>query len=152
MGACVESHPAPPIQRRSGEFGEPTRGKSKVRERVAMSDQGGPLRKKVTIRNRAGLHARAASLVRETVLKHRCRVTLIKAEDCSESLNGAPRADGTSVIEMLSLGAMEGESLILEAEGEEARQVLEELERLIECKFWEDDFALESEKTFPGPK
>lgn len=120
--------------------------------RTPMSEQGGPLRRKVIIRNRAGLHARAASLVRETVLKYRCRLTLIKAEDSSKSLNGAPRADGTSVIEMLSLGAMEGEALILEAEGEEARQVLDEVERLIECKFWEDDFALESENTFPGPK
>lgn len=121
-----------------------------VGESLRMSEQTGPLRRRVTIRNRAGLHARAASLVRDTVLKHRCRVTLIKAEDPSASLNGAPRADGTSVIEMLSLGAMEGEPLIIEAEGEEAPQVLDALERLVECKFWEDDFAPESQQTFPG--
>lgn len=121
-----------------------------VGELSRMSEQTGPLRRRVTIRNRAGLHARAASLVRDTVLKHRSRVTLIKAEDPSASLNGAPRADATSVIEMLSLGAMQGESLIIEAEGEEAQQVLDALERLVECKFWEDDFAPDSQQTFPG--
>lgn len=117
-------------------------------ELIPMAEQSDPLRRLVTIRNRAGLHARAASLVRETVLKYRCRVTLIKAEDMAHILNGAPRADGTSVIEMLSLGAMEGESLVLEAEGEQAREALDALERLVECKFWEDDFAPDSETSF----
>lgn len=103
-------------------------------------------RRWVTVRNRAGLHTRAASLVRETVLKHRSRVFLIKPENGGDSLDGAPRADATSVIEMLSLCALEGDSLVLEAEGEDADRVLDELQNLVHCKFWEDDFAPESEE------
>lgn len=100
----------------------------------------------VTIRNRAGLHTRAASLVRETVLKHRSRVTLIKPEEGRAGLDGAPRADGTSVIEMLSLCALQGDTIVLEAQGEDAGDVLNDLQHLVQCKFWEDDFAPESEQ------
>lgn len=102
-------------------------------------------RREVTVCNRAGLHTRAASLVREAVLKHRSRVFLVKPENNGAPLETAPRADATSVIEMLSLCALEGDVLILEAEGEDADSVLDELQHLVRCKFWEDDFAPESE-------
>ncbi len=117
------------------------------KEDMSLASGNSPIkRRKVTIRNRAGLHTRAASLVRETVLKHRSRVFLIKPENNGECLDGAPRADATSVIEMLSLCALEGTPLVLEAEGEDADQVLDELVNLVNCKFWEDDFAPESEE------
>lgn len=107
---------------------------------------GSPLkRRQVTVQNRAGLHTRAASLVREAVLKHRSRVCLVKPEDNGAPLDAAPRADATSVIEMLSLCALEGDVLIIEAEGEDADAVLDELQNLVRCKFWEDDFAPQSE-------
>jgi len=57
-------------------------------------------RRQVTVQNRAGLHTRAASLVRENVLKHRSRCFLVKPEDYGAPLDDAPRGEATSVIDM----------------------------------------------------
>ncbi len=84
----------------------------------------------VTILNRQGLHARPATLVREVVLSYPARVELVK---------DGQRVDGTDVLQILALGALPGEQILLEATGEQADQALEALVRLFENKFDEEE-------------
>jgi phosphotransferase system HPr (HPr) family protein len=88
----------------------------------------------VTVTNREGLHARAATLVAKLVEQLPARVELIK---------GNQRVDGTNVLQILSLCALEGEQLLLEATGQEADVALDALVELFEGKFGEDRPARE---------
>lgn len=94
----------------------------------------GKATRSVTVANREGLHARAATLVAELVNQSAARVELIK---------GNQRVDGTNVLQILSLCALEGERLLLEATGEEADAALDALVELFESRFGEDKPAKE---------
>ncbi|RMG02950.1 MAG: HPr family phosphocarrier protein [Planctomycetota bacterium] len=98
-------------------------------------------RKSLQLTNTAGLHARAASLVRKTVLSYNADVTLSK---------DARRAKGDSVIEMLSLCGMNGDTVTFEASGPDADAVLEALEDLVRHKFFEDEFEPAEETEAAG--
>jgi phosphocarrier protein HPr len=78
------------------------------------------------VENPEGIHARAATLIAETVRRFDARVTLIK---------GGERANGTDVLQILSLGAGQGEQLALEAEGPAAEAVLDAVVELMARKF-----------------
>jgi phosphotransferase system HPr (HPr) family protein len=77
----------------------------------------------ITVTTPRGVHARAATLVRETVLRFRAKVEIIKGTD---------RVDASDVLQMLSLGAADGDQLLLEATGEEADAALDALVQLFE--------------------
>lgn len=83
----------------------------------------------VTVANPEGVHARVAMLVAQTVRKFRAKVALIKDRH---------RVEGTDVLQILSLGAAEGEQLRLEAEGPDAEAVLDTLVGLFVGKFAEN--------------
>jgi phosphocarrier protein len=80
----------------------------------------------VTVANHEGLHARAATLIAETVRRHRAEVKVVKGSD---------RVDAIDVLQVLSLGAHQGERLVLEASGEDAEAVLDGLVHLFESLF-----------------
>lgn len=80
------------------------------------------------VTNSEGLHARAATLVAELVRRFHSQVEL--AKDCE-------RVQGTEVLQILSLGAAQGEQLILEARGEDAEDVLDALVELFGSNFAE---------------
>ena len=108
-------------------------------------------RRKIRIINRAGLHARAATLVRRLVLDYQSRLVLRKiSEDGSSSGGGFETADGSSVLDMLSLCALQGDELLAEAEGPDAEELLQALESLASRKFLEEEFASDSEHGSPA--
>ncbi len=83
----------------------------------------------VTVANRAGLHARSALLVANCVRKFQAKVALI---------SGRERVDATDMLQMLSLGAAQGQTLVLEAVGPQAEEALDALVELFAAKFHED--------------
>ncbi|MFH1921105.1 MAG: HPr family phosphocarrier protein [Planctomycetota bacterium] len=83
----------------------------------------------VTVANPDGLHVRAASLVAKLTGRGAAKVELIK---------GNRRVDATNVLQILSLCALEGDQLLLEATGQDADAALEALVELFENQFDED--------------
>ncbi len=76
---------------------------------------------RVIVRTGVGLHARPAALLVQEASKHRCKVTI---EYHSKS------ADAKSILQVLALGAKDGEELVIRAEGEGESEVLAALVRL----------------------
>ena len=76
------------------------------------------------------MHARAATLIAKVVRGHQSKVSLRK---------GAERVEGTEVLQIMSLGAGEGDEVTLEATGSDAEAVLEALAALFEGHFDNED-------------
>ncbi|OHB66915.1 MAG: hypothetical protein A2V70_08750 [Planctomycetes bacterium RBG_13_63_9] len=83
----------------------------------------------VVVNNCEGVHARAATLIAELVRRFDSRVKLANHSD---------RVEGTDVLQILSLGAAQGEELVIEATGHDAEKVLEALARLFADSFAEN--------------
>jgi len=84
--------------------------------------------KSFTIKNEMGLHARVAALIVKVTEKYQSTVTLEK--------NGE-KADGKSILDILTLACPKGSVITVTAEGDDSGSVLEELDALIESKFGE---------------
>jgi len=78
--------------------------------------------KKVTIKNRSGLHARPASVFVQIANKYDCDVIVRK---------GKQKVNGKSIMGIMMLAAEKGSKIVLAAEGADAEQAVEELERLL---------------------
>jgi len=90
----------------------------------------------VTVANPEGLHLRAAMLIAEVARRHQADVKMTKGLDC---------VDAKSVLQVMSLGAYEGEELLLEAEGPGAETVIEELAQLFARHFQHEQQHTEQE-------
>jgi phosphotransferase system HPr (HPr) family protein len=75
------------------------------------------------------LHARAAVMVVTEARKFKARVTITK---------GIEQVDATDVLQMMTLGAAQGEELALEGSGDDAQQAVEAVEQLFLRKFDEE--------------
>ena len=84
----------------------------------------------LTICNRKGLHARASAKFVQTVEKFDADVRVMR---CGETVGG------TSIMGLMMLAAASGTSIIVEATGKEASEVVEALTALINARFGEDD-------------
>ncbi|MGH7887491.1 MAG: HPr family phosphocarrier protein [Candidatus Binatia bacterium] len=82
--------------------------------------------KKLEIRNKLGLHARAAALLVQTVNKFSAQVNVSK---------DGQTADGRSIMGVLTLAATQGSKIHVEANGEDADQVIRALEKLVDARF-----------------
>jgi len=80
------------------------------------------------IKNDLGLHARAAALFVKTSNKYKSNLKVTK---------DGQQVNGKSIMGVLMLAAAKGSKLTLEAEGEDAIQMLDELTRLVESGFGE---------------
>lgn len=80
----------------------------------------------VTVTNPQGLHARPASAFVQTSLRFSSKIEVIKDSE---------RVDGTSILSLLTLGALEGTKLSIEATGSDAEQALEALAELFARNF-----------------
>ncbi len=80
------------------------------------------IRKQMTVKNRQGLHARPAALFVQVANKFDSRIT-VKRDD--EEVNGK------SIMGILMLGAEKDSSIIIEIDGEDAHEAMEELEKII---------------------
>jgi phosphocarrier protein len=82
----------------------------------------------VQIVNKAGLHARPAAEIVKLAAKYASDITVIR-EDLE--------VNGKSIMGVMMLAAECGSTLQLKAEGPDASEALDALERLIESKFGE---------------
>jgi phosphotransferase system HPr (HPr) family protein len=97
---------------------------------MESSNQGKATRT-VTVANRAGLHARAALLVAKCARGYpTTKVELVRDRY---------RVEATDMLQMLSLGAQQGQVLALEATGADAEAALDALATLFAAKFHEED-------------
>ncbi|WP_291050307.1 HPr family phosphocarrier protein [Herbiconiux sp.] len=76
------------------------------------------------IASRVGLHARPASIFIDAVKKQPLRITIAKP--------GGTPMDASSILSIMSLGAANGDTVTLAAEGPEAEESLETLAALLE--------------------
>ena len=79
--------------------------------------------KKVILNNESGLHARPAALFVQTANKF--------TSDIYVELKGA-KVDGKSIMGVMSLGAFHGEEITLIARGEDEKEAISELIKLVE--------------------
>ena len=86
----------------------------------------------VTVQNSAGFHVRDASLVCKTAMKFNSQLRLHK---------GGAVADCKSCLDLLSLMAPQGTELVLTAEGDDEQAATNEIVKLFNVKFYEDEFA-----------
>jgi 16S rRNA (cytidine1402-2'-O)-methyltransferase len=87
-----------------------------------------PQERRLLVANSLGLHARAAAKITEAVNRFDCRVTLHKGEVL---------ADASSVLSILSLDAPKGSQVIARAEGPQALEALNALDKLFAGLFGE---------------
>ena len=81
---------------------------------------------KLIVTNKFGLHARPAAALAKLSSKYRSRITLHKDNKV---------ANGKSILEILTLAAPAGSTIILTAEGEDAPQVMNDLTSLADAGF-----------------
>jgi phosphocarrier protein HPr len=80
-----------------------------------------------TIASRVGLHARPASLFAEAAAAQPVEVTIaMQGEPEDEAM------DASSMLSLMSLGASNGDVVVLRAEGEGADAALDELVKILE--------------------
>jgi phosphocarrier protein HPr len=82
----------------------------------------------VVVTNPQGLHARPADLFVKTATRFTSKIELVK---------GRERVDGKSILNLLTLAAVAGTQLSIEADGPDAEQALEALVKLVEADFAE---------------
>jgi len=85
--------------------------------------------RELKILNKLGLHARPAALFVKAASRFSSDITIVKS--------GA-EVSGKSIMGLMTLEAAMGCTLKIKAEGEDAEAALEELQKLIENKFYED--------------
>jgi phosphotransferase system HPr (HPr) family protein len=93
---------------------------------------GQTLTRTVVVINPQGLHARPADMFVKTALRFQSKIEVVKDSE---------RVDGKSILSMLTLAAMEGTKLSLEATGADAQQALDALAELFVKQFAEGDTA-----------
>ncbi|TFB93641.1 MULTISPECIES: HPr family phosphocarrier protein [Cryobacterium] len=83
--------------------------------------------RKATIASRVGLHARPASIFAAAVGELPIEVTIgLEADPVEDAM------DASSILSLMSLGAANGDVVVLRAEGEGADEALEALVKILE--------------------
>jgi phosphocarrier protein len=82
------------------------------------------------VKNKLGLHARAATKLVQLATRFPCEIVISRAGQA---------ANAKSVMGVLLLCGSKGTSLDIEATGERAEQAVNELGRLIDARFGEDE-------------
>ena len=82
----------------------------------------------LVLENPQGLHARPISRILEIVRRHQASVTIRVGESS---------ANGRKMLELLALAAPVGSVLEVDAEGDDAVALLDELEALVRARFGE---------------
>jgi phosphocarrier protein HPr len=88
--------------------------------------------KTVVMGGKNGLHARPAALFVKAARKFRCEVTVSV---------GTLQTNGKSIVGLMTLGIVGGARLTIAADGDDAEQAVEELERLLLGEIWGPDAA-----------
>ncbi|MFZ2490576.1 MAG: HPr family phosphocarrier protein [Thermoanaerobaculia bacterium] len=80
----------------------------------------------IEIRNKLGLHARAAAKLVHTAARYRADIKIRKGDE---------EVDGKSILGILLLAAGRGSSIRVIADGDDEREALDAVEKLIEARF-----------------
>ena len=80
------------------------------------------LKKEIVIKNAQGLHARPAAMFVQIASKYNSQVTVQK---------GPEKVNGKSIMGILTLGAQQNSKVFLEIDGDDAENVMTELENLL---------------------
>jgi phosphotransferase system HPr (HPr) family protein len=80
------------------------------------------IEKEIVIKSAQGLHARPAALFVQIASKYDAIINISKDGE---------RVNGKSIMGILTLGAQQGSTILLEADGEDAERVIAELEGLL---------------------
>ena len=111
------------------------RSPESVRDTAGGLQQEETISREVVVVNAAGLHARPADLLAREARKWQSRIAFV---------NDAQRADGKSILELLTLAAEAGTRLVVEATGPDAREALDAIGSLFESRFNEYENDQES--------
>ena len=106
------------------------RSSESVRDAAGDLQQEETISREVVVVNAAGLHARPADLLAREARKWQSRIALV---------NDSQRADGKSILELLTLAAESGTRLVVEATGPDAREALDAIGSLFESRFNEHE-------------
>ena len=80
------------------------------------------IRKKIAVKNKLGLHARPAALFVQLANKFDSQIIVEKDNQ---------KVNGKSIMGILTLGVEQGSPIIIEAEGQDSKTAILELERLV---------------------
>ncbi len=80
----------------------------------------------IEIKNKLGLHARAAAKLVHTAARYKSDIKVKKGEE---------EVDGKSILGILLLAAGKGAVITVRADGEDEREALDAVEKLIDTKF-----------------
>ena len=83
-------------------------------------------RHEIRIVNRLGLHARAAAQLVRMANEYNSDISLIKSNQ---------QANAKTIMEVLMLGATQGEDLTVEARGDDEERAVEAIVQLIDARF-----------------
>lgn len=83
-------------------------------------------RRTVTVKAPHGLHIRPCTLVAQQAMKFQSRIRLTKP---------GVQADAKSILELMTLGAVHGAELMLEVDGPDAADALQQLAGLFDTDF-----------------
>lgn len=84
----------------------------------------------VVITNRVGLHARPARLLVQTAAQFQSRIQLQLGEQL---------INARSILGVLKLGAVQGDTVLIRADGEDAEDAVKTLTDLVNRKFEEEE-------------
>ena len=85
-----------------------------------------PLTKELVVQNKMGIHARPAAMIVRITNKFKAEVFVKKDEE---------QVNGKSIMGLMMLGASQGTDIEVDAEGEDAAEVLDAIEALIDARF-----------------
>ena len=87
------------------------------------------LAQEMLIVNQRGLHARASAKFVKLASTFTSAITVTRGDDT---------VNGTSIMSLLTLGAAPGSTILVEADGPDAREALEAINKMICAKFDEE--------------
>jgi phosphotransferase system HPr (HPr) family protein len=90
----------------------------------------GKVSRQVVVNNPQGIHARPADLLVRLAKQFQSKIELVRENQ---------RVDAKSILELLTLGAVQGTALVLEAEGPDAEQALSAIAELFAANFAENE-------------
>ncbi len=93
-------------------------------------DPSEPVVREIEIVNKLGLHARAAVKFVQTAEQYKAAIAVAR---------GPESVDGTSILDLLMLGAGQGVTLTITATGEESAAAVDALCALVTARFGEDE-------------
>jgi phosphocarrier protein HPr len=80
----------------------------------------------IEIKNKLGLHARAAAKLVHTAARFKSDIKIRKGDE---------EVDGKSILGILLLAAGRGSTILVRADGQDERDALDAIEKLIDAKF-----------------